>query len=96
MASFSAALQVAGLTYPVRSCTYEFSQATDGRGRVVAKVRHGLVRLTLDVPDDDLLLDWANTPHKLLAGQVLFCSAQGGPVLETLAWEAGQCVGYQE
>ncbi len=96
MASFYAVLQVASFAYPVRSCTYEFSQATDGRGRVAAKVRHGLVRLTLDVPDDDLLLAWANTPHKLLAGQVLFYSAQGGPVLETLAWDAGQCVGYQE
>ena len=62
----------------------------------MAKVRHGLVQLTLDVPDDDLLLDWANPPHKPLAGQVLFYAMQGGQVLETLSWEAGQCVGYQE
>ena len=96
MASFYAELQVAGRTYPVRHCSYEFSQATGERGRVAAKVRHGLVRLTLDVPDDDVLLDWAATPHKPLAGRVIFRNAQGGAALETLAWENGQCVGYQE
>ncbi len=96
MASFYAELQVTGSTYPVRLCTYEFTQATSERGRVVAKVRHGLVHLTLDVPDDDQLLDWAHTPFKPLAGRVIFYDAKGGPALETLAWEEGQCVGYQE
>jgi hypothetical protein len=96
MASFYAELHVAGATYPVRHCAYEFTQATSERGRVVAKVRHGLVRLTLDVPDNDTLLDWAHTPYKPLAGRVSFYDAKGGPVLETLAWEEGQCVVYQE
>jgi hypothetical protein len=96
MASFYAELQVAGRTYPVRYCTYEFSQATNERGRVAAKVRHGLLRLTLDVPDDSVLLDWAATAYKPLAGRVIFRSAWGGAALETLAWEDGQCVGYQE
>jgi hypothetical protein len=96
MASFYAELQVAGSTYPVQHCAYEFSQATSERGRVVAKVRHGLVRLALDVPDDDKLLDWAHTLYKPLTGRIIFYDAKGGPALETLAWEAGQCVGYQE
>lgn len=96
MASFYAELQVAGRTYPVRRCTYEFTQATGARGRVVARVRHGLVQLTLDVPDEDTLLDWAATPYKPLAGQIVFYDAKGGPALETLAWQDGQCTGYQE
>jgi Hemolysin coregulated protein Hcp (TssD) len=96
MASFYAELQVAGTTYPVRSCAYEFTQSTNERGRVAAKVRHGLVRLTLDVPDGDELLSWAAAPFKPLAGRVIFRSAQGGAALETLSWEDGQCVGYQE
>jgi len=96
MASFYAELRVAGAIYPVRSCTYEFAQTTNERGQVVTKVRHGLVQLTLNVPDDDFLLDWANSPFKPLSGQVVFYNAKEGPVLETLAWEEGQCVGYQE
>jgi hypothetical protein len=96
MASFYAELQVAGATYPVRHCTYEFTQATSERGRVTAKVRHSLVQLLLDVPTDDKLLDWAHMPGKPLAGRVSFYDAKGGPVLETLTWEEGQCVGYQE
>jgi hypothetical protein len=62
----------------------------------VARVRHGLVQLTLDVPHEEVLLDWAATPHKSLAGQVVFYASQGGSALETLAWEEGYCVGYQE
>jgi hypothetical protein len=96
MASFYAELQVAGATYPVQHCTYEFTQATSERGRVAAKVRHGLVQLVLDVPTDDKLLDWAHTPNKPLAGRVIFYDAKGGPILEALTWEDGQCVGYQE
>ena len=66
------------------------------RGRVAARVRHGLVELTLDVPKDDVLLDWAATPYKPLAGQVVFYDADGGTELETLAWEEGHCVRYEE
>jgi hypothetical protein len=50
MSSFYAELEIAGSTYPLRKCQFEFEQATDGRGRVVAKVRHGQLHLTLDVP----------------------------------------------
>ena len=96
MASFSAELQVAGQRYPVRHCSYEFTQTTTERGRVSAKVRHGLVHLTLDVPDDEVLLDWAATPYKPLAGRIIFFDGKGGSALETLTWEAGECVGYQE
>ncbi len=96
MASFHAELEVSGQTYPVRSCFFDFSQATNERGRVTARVRHGLVHLMLDVPDDELLLDWGTTAHKPLAGHVTFFETDGHTARETLAWEAGECVGYHE
>lgn len=96
MASFSAQLLVVGHCYPVRQCTYEFTQTVGPRGRVTERVRTGLVQLTLDVPPDDFLPGWATTPNQPLAGQVVFFAAQGGSALETLGWEVGQCVGYQE
>ena len=96
MASFYAELEVEGRTYPVRSCSFDFTQATNERGRVAAKVRHGLLHLTLDVPDDAVLLDWGTAAFKPLAGRVVFRSAQGGSALETLSWKDGHCVGYQE
>ena len=71
MASFHAELKISGTTYPVRSCYFGFTQATNERGRVMAKVRHGLVRVTLDVPDD-VLADWGTTAHKPLPGHVTF------------------------
>ncbi len=96
MASFYAELEVAGQTYPVRQCQFGFEQAIDARGRVQAKVRHGLLYLTLDVPDDDQLLDWANTAHKPLAGHVTFFETDRQTARETVSFAAGQCVGYHE
>lgn len=96
MASFSAYLYVAGQRYGALLATYGFTQATAGRGRAGERVRTGLVQLTLEVPFDDALLVWAATPYQPLAGKVVFLAAQGGLALETLSWEAGQCVGYRE
>ncbi|NML65106.1 hypothetical protein HHL22_07790 [Hymenobacter sp. RP-2-7] len=96
MSSFYAELEVAGHTYPLRQCQFEFEQATDARGRTVAKVRHGQLHLTLNVPPDDLLLDWANTAHKLLAGHITFFDTARRTARETVSFTAGQCVSYQE
>lgn len=96
MASIYAELHLAGHVCPVRKCSWDFTQATDGRGRVSAKVRAGRVQLLLDVPTDDFLLDWAQAPYKPLAGHVVFFDAKGGVASESVAWEAGHCVGYRE
>ncbi|MBC8083753.1 MAG: hypothetical protein H7Z21_11125, partial [Hymenobacter sp.] len=96
MASFYAELHVMGQRYPVRRCSYAFTQATDSRGRVLAKARHGRVELVLDVPHEDALLDWAVAPAKPLAGRLVFFETKGGAARETLSWETGHCVGYRE
>jgi hypothetical protein len=59
-------------------------------------VRHGLLHLTLDVPTDDQLLDWANTVHKTLSGHVTFFEDDRRTARETVNFAAGQCVSYQE
>lgn len=97
MSSFYAELTVDGQTpYPLRQCQFEFTQATDQRGRAAAKVRHGLLHLTLDVPTDDQLLDWANTVHKPLSGHITFFEDDRKTARETVSFAAGQCVSYQE
>jgi hypothetical protein len=40
-------------------------------------VRYGPVQLTLDVPEGDTLLGWANEPHKRQSAQVLFRDSNG-------------------
>lgn len=59
-------------------------------------MRHGLVQLTLDVPHHDQLLNWASTSHKSLPGHVTFSEADRRTARETLSFQAGKCVGYQE
>ena len=65
-------------------------------GRANIKVRHDLLQLALDVPDDDALLAWAADPFKALAGEVVFYNATQLVALETIAFAAAQCVGYHE
>ncbi|MBO2013000.1 type VI secretion system tube protein TssD [Hymenobacter negativus] len=96
MASFYAELEVEGHTYPVRWCQLGFEQATYERGRVQGKVRHRLLHLTLDVPDGDQLLAWANTPTKALAGHVTFFETNRLTARETVGFATGYCVGYEE
>ena len=96
MSSFYAELTVAGLTYPVRRCEFGFSRATGARGRVQAKVRHELLHLTLDVPDSDQLLAWAQAAYKPLAGYVTFFEPNHLIARETVSFAAGQYVGYDE
>lgn len=80
----------------MRQCGFEFAQATSQRGRVQAKVRHGLVYLGLDVPHDEVLLAWAATPFKAQAGHVTFFADDQRTARETLSFTAGQCVSYSE
>ena len=96
MASFYAELHLNGHAYPVRLCHFTLHQDTDSRGRVVGKVRHGPLGLTLDVPDGDELLAWAAAPYKPLAGEVVFFDLTAQMPHETIAFAAGQCVGYHE
>jgi hypothetical protein len=96
MASFSADLYVAGQRFPVVQCTYGTDQATDGRGRVVAKVRYRPVQVVLDVPDNGLLLNWANTPQQQVETAIVFRQAAGGGTQETLHMAGAYCVGYQK
>ena len=96
MASFHAELRLAGTSYRVVRCHHACHQPTDARGRVNAKVRHDLLHLALDVPDSDALLAWAADPFKALAGEVVFYDATWLVAHETIAFAAGQCVGYHE
>jgi hypothetical protein len=96
MASFHAELHLTGTSYRVVRCRYACHQPTDARGRASSKVRHDLLHLALDVPTNDELLLWAATPHKSLSGQVVFYDAAQQVAHETIAFSAGECVGYRE
>ena len=62
----------------------------------MVKVRSELVRMALDVPDDELLAAWGTAAHKPLAGHVTFFETDQRTARETPSWAAGECVGYHE
>ena len=96
MSSFRGLLTLAGQEFPLVQCSYEFSQATSERGRVMAKVRSGLLVLHLDVPDGNQLLAWAADPLKKLSGSVVFHETDRPVVSEQVQFEDAFCVAYEE
>ena len=96
MSSFHCTLTLEEHVFQVTQCAYEFSQATSERGRVSAKVRNGTITLQLDVPDGDTLLAWAADPHKKLNGFLMFNETNRPMARETLTFEEGFCVSYEE
>lgn len=95
MGSFAAELRLGTHVYPVIRYHYAFTQSTDSRGRVNAKVRHGRLELEMDVPRDDVLPAWAADPHKTLKGVLVTLDDQGR-VTEHVTFATGYCVLYRE
>ncbi|TGE29449.1 type VI secretion system tube protein TssD [Hymenobacter metallicola] len=96
MASFQSSLLLEGNVFPIENCSYEFTQHADTRGRASAKVRSGLISLSLVVPDSDALLAWAADPEKKMSGAILFNGIDQPLAHEELTFEEGLCVAYEE
>lgn len=77
-------------------CSYEFDQLVTEGGRATAKVRSGLINLDLDVPKDNVLLDWAASPNKKLSGHLIFFNTNAPTAREKLIFTDAFCVSYEE
>ncbi|PJJ59368.1 type VI secretion system tube protein TssD [Hymenobacter chitinivorans] len=96
MASFNSALLLEGHVFPIENCSYEFLQHADSRGRASAKVRSGLISLSLVVPESEALIAWAADPEKKMSGAILFNGIDQPLAHEELTFEEGLCVAYEE
>jgi hypothetical protein len=96
MTSFRAELRVAGSSFPLTHCSFGVQQGTHQRGRASTKMRYEPVQLTLDVPEESILLSWAAAPQKRLAAVIVFLSPDGGSAIETLRLPGAYCTSYQE
>jgi hypothetical protein len=96
MTSFRAELHVAGFSFTLTDCCFGVQQGTHQRGCVSTKVRFEPVQLTLDVPEEDILLSWAAAPQQRLAATIVFFDANGGSPIETLRLPSAFCTSYQE
>jgi Hemolysin coregulated protein Hcp (TssD) len=100
MASFNAKLVVGGFEYNVLSCEYSLHQPTDSRGKTLASVKSGLIRLTLASESRNkhkALSDWAIAVKKSLDGIIVFDKIDGlGQSFKTVSFFNGHCVSYRE
>ena len=96
MGAIYAELHMAGHVFVLRRCTYGVRQATNGRGRPIEQVRHGQVMGEMDVSRNQFMEKWAATEFMPVDGYVVFSGGPGEPAIETVSWEAGQCVFYRE
>lgn len=102
MGSFSAEffLQGSVFGYRVVSCEYSLHQPTDSRGKTVASVKSGLIKLTLASETSNqhkALSDWAVAVKKPLEGKVIFQRIDNrGATFKQVSFKNGHCVSYRE
>ncbi|MFD2520220.1 type VI secretion system tube protein TssD [Emticicia soli] len=100
MASFSAELQLQGISYRVVSCEYSLHQPTDSRGKTMASVKSGLIKLTLASETSNqhkTLSDWAVAVKKPMKGRIVFHRIDNrGATFKKVDFENGHCVSYRE
>lgn len=94
---FSAELSVGGNHFPVLTCDYSFHQPTNSRGRVVASVRSGLIRVSVEVQDNhDFLTNWAAQTNNEQSGSITFLNIDQGSTFKVLSFSEAHCVSYRE
>jgi hypothetical protein len=102
MASFSAELSLQGVIggYKVVSCEYSLHQPTDSRGKTVASVKSGLIKLTLASETSNqhkALSDWAVAVKKPLEGKIIFHKIENrGATFKQVSFKNAHCVSYRE
>lgn len=94
-ASFYAEFVVSGTPFKILTCDYQMSQPTDPKGRPIAGVRSGLLRVSLRGENYQLLTHWAISPFKSHDGEIVFRD-DDGKIFKTLKFTQGYCVSYRE
>lgn len=100
MGSFNAKFVIGSLTYNVLSCEYSLHQPTDSRGKTLASVKSGLIRVTLASESRNkhkALSDWAMAVRKPFKGEITFDKLDGlGQTFKRVTFENAHCVSYRE
>jgi len=97
MASFSAVFDAAGSEEcEVVSCSYQFNQTTDDKGRPSSVVQGGTVDVTIVSTDSTKLISWMLDPYKRSEGKIVFKRGDQDSKLKEIAFKEAYCVSYKE
>lgn len=95
--SFYANFNVGVFSFPVLTCDYSFHQPTNSRGKVIASVRSGLIRVSVEVMHNhEFLTNWAAQTNNEQNGSITFTDIDQGSTFKTLRFSEAYCVSYRE
>ena len=95
--SFYATLQIGPMGFPVLTCDCSFHQPTNSRGKVIASVRSGLIRVSVEVQrNHDFLTNWAAQTNNEQNGTITFTDIDQGSTFKVLSFSEAHCVSYRE
>jgi hypothetical protein len=98
VSSFSALFKAAGSQEcEVVTCSYNFNQSTDDKGRPSSVVQGGTVNVTIiATAESKPLISWMLDPYKQDSGSITFKRADQDSMLKDIQFEEAYCVGYTE
>lgn len=95
--SFSAKFVIDGLAFNVLTCDYGLHQPTNSRGKSIASVRSGLIRISLEVQGHhELFTSWASETNQEKSGQIVFNHIDSASTFKVVGFEEGHLVSYRE
>lgn len=98
--SFEAYLKVAGKEYPVEAVTYSFDRgfasAADSKPEPSTAVRCSGISITLQLGDDDKIIEWMADSYKKLDGSIVYKKHDEDSTLKEMKFKQAYCISYAE
>ncbi|QOH18357.1 type VI secretion system tube protein TssD [Flavobacterium columnare] len=94
--SFLAKLELAGNTYNILSCDYNFTQQIDATGKPEGMPQGGEINIRIESNGKSNLLQWMLDHSQTKNGTIIFFRRDAMSKLQELKFEKAYCVSFSE
>ena len=94
--AYTGLLNVDGINYKVRNCTYGLRQKVDENGRPASQVMGGTIDIEIESSDDTNIIDWMINRTGKKSGKIEFSKTDEEGVLKTIEFEDAFLTSFKE
>jgi hypothetical protein len=94
--AYNAYLELGGVKYKVRHCSYSLHQNIDENGRPSSNVMGGTIQIEVEGSEDKQLINWMVDPIGKMNGKVAFFKTGEEGELKSVEFEDAFCTSYTE
>lgn len=94
--AFRASLNLAGKSFDVLDCNYEFNRDVDSKGRPASNIYGGKIYVHIESTEDTSILEQMVSQFKPSSGSIVFKKENEEAKMKELEWENGYIIHYKE